>query len=305
MIDRLEGRTFRTLLVVMEEKSISKAAEKLGYVQSTVTTQIRLLEEAFGRKLFDRLPRGVMPTEAGRIAAAYAQRFLQLGSELEAELRETGEPSGPVRLRVLESFGAAMLWESLQSFLSAYPNVELRLDTGFQSDTVEAVVSGQADLGLVPEDPDEAELSFEPLLADELVWIASPQAAETIGALGWEALKPLKVIGFGPRCLYTRHASERLAENGAGCRGMIEFASAEMIKRSVESGLGLAYLPRLNVAKELAEGKLAECAALGRQPIRYGLISLRRRELLRAAKLLREQLRSDFAGGRQDEVVIE
>lgn len=305
MIDRLEGRTFRTLLTVIEERSISKAAERLGYVQSTVTTQIRLLEEAFGRKLFDRLPRGVMPTEAGRKAAAYAQRILQLGSELEAELRETGEPSGPVRLRVLESFGAALLWETLQSFVSAYSAVELQLDTGFQSDTVEAVMNGQADLGIVPEDPSEAELSFEPLLTDELVWVASSQAAEAIDALGWEAVKPHKLIGFGSRCIYSKYAAEQLAAHHADCRGVIEFASAEMIKRSVEGGLGLACLPRLNVAKELAEEKLAECTVLGRQPLRYGLISLRRRELSRAAQLLREHVRGDFVSGRQDEVVIE
>ena len=64
-----------TFLTVMEEKNFSRAADKLGYVQSTVTTHIAQLEKASGKKLFDRLPRGVEPTEAGTALARFANNL--------------------------------------------------------------------------------------------------------------------------------------------------------------------------------------------------------------------------------------
>ncbi|WP_309273281.1 LysR family transcriptional regulator [Paenibacillus sp.] len=71
-IELLEGRFSKTFIVVMEEQSFSRAADKLGYVQSTVTTHIQLLEQACGQKLFHRLSRGVKPTAAGEKLMKYA-----------------------------------------------------------------------------------------------------------------------------------------------------------------------------------------------------------------------------------------
>jgi LysR family transcriptional regulator, cell division regulator len=131
MLDRLDGKLLRTFVVVSETGSLSRAAQQLGYVQSTVTTHIRLLEEASGRRLLDRLPRGVELTEAGRKLAAYASRLLALGEELEASLREDSEPRGQARLRALESFCVAYLGGVLQRYLRRYPSVELELGGGW------------------------------------------------------------------------------------------------------------------------------------------------------------------------------
>lgn len=290
MFDKLEGRYFRTFAAVLEEKSFSKAAERLGYVQSTVTTQIRLLEEAASCKLFDRLPRGVEPTEAGRRLADFAYRFLKLGQELEEAMQQSGEARGTVRLRVLESFGAGFMGKVLQAFLASYPAIELQLETGFQQDTLDALLAERADLGIVPADPGRTDVLFEPLLPDELVWVASPKIAEQVEEQGWNALRELRLFGFGKRCMYYHSAEELLRKHRAASLGQVEFASLEMIKQAVLGGMGLALLPRLYVTNELGSGLLKECGKLERMPLMHGLVRLKFKELSRPAGLLRDHI---------------
>ncbi|SDE37619.1 DNA-binding transcriptional regulator, LysR family [Paenibacillus sp. UNCCL117] len=286
MLDRLEGRFFRTFIAVLEEGGIGRAAEKLGYVQSTVTTQIRLLEESVGQRLFDRLPRGVEPTEAGRRLASYAYRFLELGTELEAGMTDEREPRGTVRLRALESFAAAFLWEPLQAFMARYGQVEVQLDCGFQSDTIEALRERRIELGLIPGDPGLADIEFLPIADDELIWVAAPAQAARLAADGSAAVGSLRLIGFGPRCAYTAEAEASLARMGAAVSMRAEFASLEMIVQAVRSGWGLAFIPRSSVRPELAAGELAVCAGLGGKSFSHGLVRLKRKALSLPAELL-------------------
>lgn len=294
MLDRLDMKLLQTFVAVAKTNSVSKAAQQLGYVQSTVTTHVRLLEEACGRRLLDRLPRGVELTEAGRRLAAYAHRFLALGEELEHALREDAEPQGLVRLRALESFCVVYLGDVLQRYLQRCPAVELELGGGFHRDTVEAVLAQRADLGIVPADPQRPELLFEPLVRSELVWVAGPELAAATGREGWAALARQRIIGFGSRCMYTGAAEELLRHNNTACWGRIEYDSMEMIKQAVASGLGAALVPRCHIAQELAAGTLQECTALGSRPITFGLLRLKRRQLSRAAELLRAGIHNRF-----------
>ncbi|MCZ8523513.1 MULTISPECIES: LysR family transcriptional regulator [Paenibacillus] len=294
MWERLEGRALRTFLAVVEEGNFSRAAERLGYVQSTVTTQVRQLEESAGRRLFDRLPRGVEPTESGRKLALYARRFLELGEELAAELQEEGEPKGTVCLRVLESFAAGYLWIPLRRFMERCPGIDLRVETGFQEETVEAVRSREAELGIVPRDPGRADLRFDPLRRDELVWAASPPLAALLDDRGYEGLAGCRVVGFGPRCLYTAEADALLAGHGTSVRARAEFGSLEMIREALRSGWGTAYMPRSTIEAELERGELAVAAGLGTRTLTHGLISSRQRELTRAGERLRSFLLECF-----------
>lgn len=298
MWERFEGRAFRTFLAVVEEGSFSRAAERLGYVQSTVTTQIRQLEEAAGRRLFDRLPRGVEPTEAGRKLALYAQRFLELGEELAGELQEEGEPRGAVKLQVLESFAAGYLWGPLRRFMERYPGIDLQVETGFQQETVEAVRTRRAELGLVPRDPDRADLRFDALLEDELVWAAVPGMAAELERRGYGGLPGCRVVGFGPGCLYTAEADDLLGRHGAAARTRAAFSSPDMLRQALLSGWGAAYVPRSVVRGELERGELAAVKTLDSRPLTHGLISLRHRELSRAGEKLRGFLLESF-GRRQ------
>jgi DNA-binding transcriptional LysR family regulator len=325
MLEQLEGRCLLTFLAVLEEGSFSRAAERLGYVQSTVTAHIRQLEEACGKKLFNRLPRGVEPTAAGLEAAGFARRFVQLGEALSESMASLDEPRGNVRVQALEAFCTAHMTPVLEPFARRYPRIRLQLESGILQEIADAVASGRVELGLVPADPGRGELLFTPLCEERLVWVGSPQLAQRWREAGWDALGSERVIGFGGRCLFHTLAEQQLhgLAQSYGARytaAPMVFASAEMIRQAVRCGLGFTLLPESAVAADLAAGALAELPLPSFSPARadggssaaaaapapaprdpllltHGLIRARGRELATPARLFAEATLQHFRPG--------
>ncbi|OAS19890.1 LysR family transcriptional regulator [Paenibacillus oryzisoli] len=272
MLEQLDGRSMKTFITVMEEKSFSKAALKLGYVQSTVTMHILQLEQTLGQALFTRLPRGVELTGAGREVAPFAYRFLQLGESLQEKLMGLQEPKGVVRLRALESFCVPHLPMMLPTLFERFPQIQLQLETGFQRDIMQEVSAYRVDLGIVPRDPKVRNLTFIPLLADELVWVGAPTLVKRIELDGWEAIAQTQVIGFGSRCIYQSLASQVLVDKGLATFTEMAFDSTEMLKQTMMCGMGLSLLPITSVQRELEAGKLLRVESEPGIPLEHGLI---------------------------------
>jgi DNA-binding transcriptional LysR family regulator len=299
MIDSLEGKWFKTFIIVYEQKSFSKAAELLGYVQSTITTHIQLLERACGQKLFDRLPRGVEATEAGIQLSSYAYQFLQLGEAMGAAMRMQSIPSGTVKLQVLESFCVSYLPAFFTRFFDAYPQVRLELSTGFYKDTLKAVLDRRVHVGIVPQDPARDDIVFHPLIREELVFIAAPVLSLKMDDVGNRG--DVKVISFGGRCIYRTIAHETLQQQwGLDQYESLEYASLEMIKQTVIQGIGIALVPKIAVEQELLLGKLVYLQLKERIHVTHGVIALKGMHLNAAVKALKETIQNLF---RENETV--
>ncbi|NEW09199.1 LysR family transcriptional regulator [Paenibacillus sp. SYP-B3998] len=294
MIEHMDGRSMKTFVTVMEEKSISKAALRLGYVQSTVTMHIHQLEQLLGKSLFRRLPRGVELTEAGKEVAPYAYRFLRLGESLQAKLTGLDEPKGPVRLRALESFCVSQLPKLLPTLFQQYPQIQLHLETGFQRDITQEVAGHRVDLGIVPRNPQMKNIEFVALLQDELVWIGTPELVHNIESKGWHACEQTPIIGFGGRCIYQTMAGQLLSEKGISNVQSLEFDSSEIIKQTVICGMGIALLPLTTVDAEIREGRLARLTAEKPIPLEHGLIYVKGKELSAPVQACKELLISFF-----------
>ncbi|WP_373233058.1 LysR family transcriptional regulator [Cohnella sp.] len=290
MLDKLEGRFFVTFLSVLQEGSFSRSAEKLGYVQSTVTAHIQQLELACGQKLFNRMPRGVQPTEAGNTLAEYARQFRQLGTLLEEQMTRLEEPRGEVRLQTMESFCVTRLGKFLLKFFADFSEVSLRLETGFQEDIVEAALRHAIDYGIVPRDPGRDDLLFEPLITEPMVFVASRKLAEHANQADLPTLARERVIGFGPRCLYQTVAGSLLEEQGLRGVDHIEFPSTELIRQMISYGRGIAFLPRAAVQDQLESGDFAELNLIEPVMLTHGIISHRDRTLSAAAKTFKTEL---------------
>lgn len=295
MIEQLDGRSLKTFVTVMEEKSFSKAAIKLGYVQSTVTAHIHQLEQTLGQTLFERLPRGVELTAAGREVAPYAYRYLQLGESLQDKLSGMQEPKGTVRLRALESFCVPHLPQLLPSLFERYPQIQLQLETGFHSDITQEVSAYRVDLGIVPRDPEQRQLTFIPLVEDELIWVGAPRLIRLIEREGWEAAAHLPVIGFGGRCIYQTLAAQCLTDKGQTGFSSLVFDSSEMIKQTLMHGMGLSLMPRTAVQEEMQAGKLLRLESEQGVPLRHGLIHRAGKDLSAPVKACKEHLIACFA----------
>jgi LysR family transcriptional regulator, cell division regulator len=291
----------KTFITVMEEKSFSKAALRLGYVQSTVTMHIHQLEQMLGKPLFRRLPRGVELTEAGKEVAPYAYRFLRLGESLQDKLSGLDEPKGIVRLRALESFCVTHMPKLLPGLFEQYPHIQLHLETGFQRDIIKEVSAYRVDLGIVPRNPQMKNIEFIPLMQDELVWIGSPELVRLIEAEGWEAVMNTKVIGFGGRCMYQTIAGQQLEEKGISAFSSLEFDSSEMIKQTVIWGMGLALMPHSTVASEIREGKLARHTSEKPIPIEHGIIQVKGKERSAPVQACKERIISFFGEAQSGE----
>ncbi|MBD0383699.1 LysR family transcriptional regulator [Paenibacillus sedimenti] len=294
MIEHMDGRSMKTFVTVMEERSFSKAALKLGYVQSTVTMHISQLEQMLGKPLFRRLPRGVELTEAGKEVVPFAYRFLSLGESLQDKLNGLDEPKGIVRLRALESFCVPHMPKLLPAIFERYPQIQLNLETGFQRDITQEVTAYRVDLGIVPRNPQARNLEFVPLIEDKLIWIGSPELVRKLEKEGWGTAANTKVIGFGGRCIYQTMAGQQLAEKGISAFASLEFDSSEMIKQTVICGMGLALLPLTAVEKELREGKLAQLASEQPVPLEHGLIHMKGKDLSAPVRACKERIISFF-----------
>ncbi|UVI29776.1 LysR family transcriptional regulator [Paenibacillus spongiae] len=288
MLEKLDGRIVQTFIAVYEERSISRAAERLGYVQSTVTIQLRTLEEAFGEKLFERLPRGVEPTEAGMKAAPFFYRFIQLGEVMQEAMLTRDEPSGEVRIRVLESFCVTQMPMFFRHFLEQHPQIRIRTETGFQKDITEELLKHRIDYGIVPIDPQIEQIVFYPLVQDELVCVIPDSLASRELARDRASLEREPVISFGSRCIYHTFAAQALAGAGIGLQEQLEFGSLQMVKQMVKEGMGLAMLPLSSVRSEVERGELHILVLEKTIPLQHGLIVHKERLLGTAANLFRD-----------------
>lgn len=289
MIELLEGRFFKTFIAVMEEKSFSGAAAKLGYVQSTVTTHIQLLEQACNQKLFHRLPRGVKPTPAGKKMLKYAYQFIQLGTSIEEAMQELEQPKGKVYLRMQESFFITRFSLFLEQFLQQYPQIQLRIETGFHQDILKHVLEHAVDFGIVPRDPLRSDIEFIPLIDEHLIFIGSNDLVKKVQGEGSKLLNQELMISFGMDCLYHVQASHALQEAGIEVNDALELPSIEMIKQSVKYGIGFALVPEVAVRHELAAGDFQILPIHPGIYSTHGLIVHKNRELSYPAKLLKSE----------------
>ncbi|MFD1884359.1 LysR family transcriptional regulator [Paenibacillus wenxiniae] len=296
MLETLEGRSLLTFLAVFEEGNFSRAAEKLGYVQSTVTSQIQLLEQSCNQKLFHRLPRGVKPTEAGEQFARYARQFVQLSHSLEEALENLDHPRGTMRLGSLESFLVTRMPDFMHSFFMEYTEIHLLLETGFQADIVEQVQSHALDFGIVPMDPKKEDLIFEPLIEEEMIVVASKHLAHLIETEGWENISGIQMIGFGSRCVYHTEGLKLLSEMGlpAGIRAT-GFASTELVRQVVTCGLGVALVPKISMAQELAEGSIVSLPLPRPVSFVHGIVRHKKRVLNTPSKVFYRALIEYFS----------
>lgn len=294
MIHLLEGRYFQAFIALLEEKSFSRAAERLGYVQSTVTTHIQQLEKISGQKLFHRYPRRVEPTEAGKVFAKYAYQYAHLAQSLGESMAKLEQPSGTVSLRVQESFFLTRLLPFVQEYTRNFPNVKLYIEQGGHQDIVNGTLDYALDFGIVPANPQRHDLLFYPMKEEKIVFVTSGDLAGKVEREGVQLLNDELFISNGMSCLYHTTAIDVLKEAGVMVRDALELPSLEMIKQMVICGGGYALVPEIAITKELGTGVLKRLPFDREMSFVHGLIVHRNRELSYTARSFQQELLNYF-----------
>jgi len=254
MFDLRQIRTFRA---VATARSFTRAAVVLNYAQSSVTAQVRGLEESLGVPLFDRLGRRVELTAAGRQFLNYADKLLELAEEAKLSVHRDGKPAGPLTVSASESLLTYRLPKLLRTFQRRYPAVQLSLRTSPHSSAAHAVESG-VDIALTIDEPIESEeaivrrLRPEPMVAA----VFAGHALATRKKIGASDLADQQILLTDPSCSYRTLFERTLLAQGARVSKFQEFASVEAIKQCALAGMGVAILPEIVVKDELNRGAL-------------------------------------------------
>jgi DNA-binding transcriptional LysR family regulator len=284
----MDTRQLAAFCEVVERRSFSQAAARLGISQPAVSLQIRSLEQRLGAQLLDRSGRRVEPTEAGRRLYRGAQKLLSLeeqlldevAAELDGDLRgrlELGASSGP---------GETLLPLLLCEFHRSRPGVSVALSVANTQTVVEAVSRRELELGVVGAARRHRGVSFEPFFRDEVVLACPPGhrfAGRTI-PLDELRAEPLILMqeGAGVRQVIEdelRAVGVRLRDLDVG----LELGLQESVRSAVRGGFGVTFISRTAVESDLAAGTIAEARVEGLEPARQ--ISLVRATGRRATRV--------------------
>jgi DNA-binding transcriptional LysR family regulator len=269
----MDTRQLTAFCAVVERKSFSQAAERLGVTQPAVSLQIRSLEQRLGRQLLDRSGRRVEPTEAGLRLYASAQRLLQAEEQLLEELEsgDEGVVTGALELGASTGPGGSVVPVILCEFQERHPDVRVRLSVSDTQTVVAQVADRELELGIVGAGRRHRGVTFEPFFSDEVV-LAVPAAHPFAGkTVTLEQLRgePLIVMqeGAGVRQVI----EDELRKTGTRLRDLdvrLELGLQESVRSAVLAGHGVTFISRLAVESDLATGLLATARVRGLDPVR-------------------------------------
>lgn len=248
----LDLETLRIFRAVVETGGITGAAQRLGRVQSNVTTRIKTLEERLGTQLFRRERNRLILSEDGARLLAYAERLLQLADEAELALRPD-TLRGTLRLGALESTTAARLPPVLSAFHAAQPEVRIDLSTGDTASLLRRVRQFEIEAAFVSEPFDPHELETLPVFTEQLALIA-PLSLPSVQ--GPDDLRGRTMIAFEAGCSYRRIFESWLSTASVVPDRVMELASYHAIFACVVAGAGIGIMPRAVLAALQAEAQV-------------------------------------------------
>lgn len=244
---------------VAQSGRISEAAKQLHIAQPAVSRHIRELEERLDVVLFDRLPRGVRLTQAGRLLAQHARRVFAIADQAEQAMRDLKNVTrGRLAIGASTTIGNYLLPPVLARFRQSYPGVDIALEISNTDIIQQNLLDANIDLGLTEGFVNSPDLEASVFHMDELILIGPPVAGYADASLSAAELSRLPCIvrepGSGTRAV----VESALAERGLTLRTSMSLGGSEAIKRAVAAGAGYALMSRLAVEKELANAELQE-----------------------------------------------
>ena|SRR5215211_56153 len=269
----MDTRQLAAFCAVVERKSFSQAARRLGISQPAVSLQIRSLEERLGRQLLDRSGRRVEPTEAGLRLYRSAQRMLALEEQLLDEVTEDGDTRlrGRLELGASSGPGETVLPLLLCEFQALHPDARIALSVSDTHTVVELVARRELELGVVGAARPHRSVVFEPFFRDELVLACPPDHAFAGGTISVDQLRDERLIlmqeGAGVRLVI----EDELRAAGVRLRDLdvrLELGLQESVRSAVRAGHGVAFISRSAIESDLAAGNLSAATVSGLEPAR-------------------------------------
>jgi LysR family nitrogen assimilation transcriptional regulator len=259
----IDMRQLRYFVAIVEQGSLSRAAEFLRVAQPALSLHVRNMEADLGTALLFRSPRGVEPTEAGSILLRHARTILEQLAVAEEEIRgHENDPEGEVRLGLPGTISQILAVPLIIAVHLRYPKIKLRIAEAMSGFVLEWMRDGRIDLAVLYGEAREHGIQTDPILHEPLHFFGQPERAEMDqlpppgSVLPFARILRLPLIlpgdGHGLRESVKRDALSL----GLEVETFIDVDSYSNIKLLVEEGLGYSVLPQNAIAAEIRDGRL-------------------------------------------------
>jgi DNA-binding transcriptional LysR family regulator len=264
----MDTRQLAAFCAVVERRSFSQAADRLGVTQPAVSLQVRALEKRLGTQLLDRSGRRVEPTEAGWRLYRGAQRMLALEDQLVAQVSTSAEGAvgGDLVLGASTGPAAVAVPVVLGEFQRMYPDVRVFLTVSDTHSVVEQVAARELELGIVGASRRHRGVRFEPFFSDQVILVCPPGHPFAGRTVGLDELRDARLILMQEGAGVRQIVEDALRRKGMKLRDLdvrLELGLQESVRRAVEAGYGVTFISRTAVESDLAAGRLAEARVDG------------------------------------------
>ena len=267
----MELRQLTTFIRVAQLQSFSKAAESLGYSQSAVTVQIKLLEEELDARLFDRMGKKIDLTDQGRQFLEGAYQVLYEANKAKLSVVDQEELRGSLRLGTIDSLCFSKLPPILRRFREVHPRVSVRVITASPEELIGQMEHNQVDLIYILDEPRYNNNWYKLLEKKEsIVFVASP-GSPLAGRKGLKAEELLKEPLFLTEkdANYRRALDRYLASRRLDPLPFLESDNTEFILKMLEESPGVSFLPYYTVAERVERGRLVVLDVADFRPSMY------------------------------------
>jgi len=269
----MDTRQLAAFCAVVERRSFSQAADRLGVTQPAVSLQVRALEKRLGTQLLDRSGRRVEPTDAGWQLYRGAQRMLALEDQLVADIAAAGEGelAGDLVLGASTGPAAVAVPVVLGEFQRRHPEVRVFLTVSDTHSIVERVAARELELGIVGASRRHRGVRFEPFFSDQVILACPPGHPFAGRTIDLDELRDGALILMQEGAGVRQIIEDALRRQGVKLRDLgvhLELGLQESVRRAVEAGYGVTFISRTAVESELAAGRLAEARVEGLEATR-------------------------------------
>lgn len=279
----MESIDVRLLEAVAAYGSLTSAAQRLGYAQSSVTARVDRLEREFGATFLVRGVRGAKLTPAGELFVQRGRAMLAIEEDLRAQLSGADEPHGILRIGSLQATAATILPDLLKRYHERYRSVRLSLETGNPSKLAGKLLDYEIDAAFSAPPLAHPELEAQIIAREDMVLLGACATKHQ----HLDELLSSRILIAGPcGCVHLSLLEEYLTKRGIEPPGRFEFSSVAAILSSVVSDLGVTVLPS-SVARHWLEDGSVVAHDLPEPHRRLDTLYVRRKNAVPTAALLR------------------
>jgi len=294
---------YRLFRDIAQLRSISRGAGQNGISQSGASQHIQEVEKRLGVALFDRSTRPLTLTAAGKLYFDLCRDILRREEQFQVALDALkARVEGEVRVASIYSIGLSEMSRLQEEFEVRFPNAQLHVDYLRPDKVYDAVLTDQADLGLVSYPEATKELAVIPWREEEMT-VAAPPFHPLAGrpVLRPADLSGHEFIGFDEDLTIRRVLDRFFREQEIEIRMVMQFDNIQMIKEAVALGSGISILPARTMQAEIEQGRLVSIPLHAPELVRpVGIVHRKRKKFNRAAQsfldLLQEQPSPSLVG---------